>query len=164
MYLMEQASQLVTEWDNSLLIVVPDSLDDAWNTTWPTTAKIQFIGMLARAHISVRPEAWRNGKQVLLRSLWRAVQDPEEYVSTTAAKVLAALAPTVGELQWIFEDKSTARAEATEAHDLIIRNSRRPNYFPRIPQIVSEIERWRSKPPRELAFSRTLRSVLKRQA
>ena len=102
MYLMERASELVTEFEGGLLVVVPDSIEDAWNTEWPRMTKIQFVGTLALAHVAVKREAWRNGRPVLLQSLWRAAQDPDGYVATTAAKLLGAIAPTVDELQPLF--------------------------------------------------------------
>lgn len=102
-YLFERASVLVQEADNGVVIVLPNCLEDNWDTNWPTTAKIQFIGALAGAHMAVRPGAWKNGNLVLLKSLVKAVQDPDPYVATTAAKLLRAFAPAAAELEPISE-------------------------------------------------------------
>lgn len=110
-------------------------------------AKIHFIGALAVAHTSVKRAAWQNGEQIMVRSLWKAAQDPDPYVATTAAKVLLAIAPVPEDLRSVFgTDPTVAPAEAQQAHKKLWDLVHGADYFPRIADLVRRAETWRSLP------------------
>jgi hypothetical protein len=144
--LVEHASELAVEWEHGLITHMRHSLRDNWNTTWPQQAKVKLIGMLTLAHISVKPEAWINGTAVFLKPLWRASQDDDPLVGTTAAKALAALAPRAEDLRPLFGTRPGAIAQAEEAHRKVEEVAAGTEFFPRIAVIVGRIKQWQSTP------------------